>query len=108
MSLTRRRLLTGALALGATQVVAPVTRRAWAQPRFTTTPFTLGVASGYPLPTGVALWTRLAPVPLQPGGGMPPEVVGVEWEVATDDRMATVVRRGTVAATPEWAHAVHV
>jgi alkaline phosphatase D len=108
LNLTRRRLLTGALALGAKQVVAPITRRAWAQPRFATTPFTLGVASGYPLPTGVALWTRLAPAPLQPGGGMPPEVVGVEWEVATDDRMAMVVRRGTVAATPEWAHSVHV
>jgi alkaline phosphatase D len=108
LSLTRRRLLTGALALGATEVVGPITRRAWAQPRFAATPFTLGVASGYPLPTGVVLWTRLAPAPLLPGGGMPPEVVGVDWEVATDDRMTTVVRRGTVAATPEWAHAVHV
>ena len=29
--------------------------------RFSTNPFTLGVASGYPLPNGVALWTRLAP-----------------------------------------------
>ena len=35
-------------------------------------PFTLGVASGDPVPDGVVLWTRLAPDPLVPGGGMPP------------------------------------
>ena len=108
MSLTRRRLLTGALGLGVTHAAAPLTRRAAARPRFSGSPFTLGVASGYPSPSGVVLWTRLAPMPLQPGGGMPPEVVGVEWEVATDERMGTVVQRGTAAATPEWAHAVHV
>ena len=109
MTLSRRRLLTGALALGATQLTAPIVRRAGAQPRFTSTPFTLGVASGYPLPTGVVLWTRLAPAPLQPGGGMSShDVVGVEWEVATDERMSQVVQKGTVAATPEWAHSVHV
>ena len=108
MSLSRRRLLTGALALGAASAAAPFIRRAGAQLTFTGSPFTLGVASGYPLPTGVVLWTRLAPVPLQPGGGMPPEVVAVEWEVATDERMGQVVRRGIAAATPQWAHAVHV
>jgi alkaline phosphatase D len=31
-----------------------------------------------------------------PGGGMPLEVVSVEWEVATDDRMGTVVQRGVI------------
>jgi alkaline phosphatase D len=108
VSLSRRRLLGAALALGAIAVGGPLTRRAGAQPRFGGSPFTLGVASGYPLPTGVVLWTRLAPAPLLPGGGMPPEVVGVEWEVASDDRMHTIVRHGTAGATPEWAHAVHV
>ncbi len=33
-------------------------------------PFSLGVASGDPLPGSVVLWTRLAPEPLN-GGGMP-------------------------------------
>jgi alkaline phosphatase D len=106
--LGRRQFLAGALALGAAQLVPPVARRAGGQPRWAGSPFTLGVASGYPLATGVVLWTRLAPAPLQPGGGMPGEVVAVEWEVASDERMATVVQRGTVAATPDWAHAVHV
>jgi alkaline phosphatase D len=109
LRLGRRQFLCGALALGATQVVAPLARRAGAQPRFGGTPFTLGVASGYPLPTGVVLWTRLAPTPLQPDGGMSShEVVGVEWEVASDERMGHIVQKGTAAATPEWAHSVHV
>jgi alkaline phosphatase D len=106
--LGRRQFLSGALALGTVQLGGPVLRRAWAQPRFASSPFTLGVASGYPLPNGVVLWTRLAPAPLQPGGGMSPDVVGVEWEVASDDKMAHVVQRGTAAATAEWAHSVHV
>ena len=32
----------------------------------TTTPFTLGVASGDPTPDGIVLWTRLAPEPADP------------------------------------------
>ena len=74
---------------------------------FASDPFTLGVASGYPSPHGVVLWTRLAPVPLAPGGGLPPEVVTVDWEVAEDDRMRRIVQRGTDYASPEWAHSVH-
>jgi alkaline phosphatase D len=70
------------------------------------TPFTLGVSSGDPWADSVVLWTRLALDPTQ-GGGMPPGPVTVTWEVATDDRMAQVVKRGTVVATDEWAHSVH-
>jgi alkaline phosphatase D len=104
----RRRLLKGALALAAAHVASPFARRVSAQPRLPGPPFTLGVASGYPMSTSVALWTRLAPSPLVPGGGMPAEVVPVEWEVATDERMGHVVQRGAAAATPSFAHAVHV
>ena len=74
--------------------------------RFASYPFTLGVASGYPLTDGVALWTRLAPTPLE-GGGMPPQAVEVRWEVAHDEGFRQVVRRGHVMAVPENAHAVH-
>ena len=104
----RRHVLTGAVALGAIQLAPAFVRRVSAQSAVPPDPFTLGVASGYPLPTGVTLWTRLAPAPLVPGGGMPREVVAVEWEVASDERMGTIVRRGTTSATPEWAHSVHV
>jgi alkaline phosphatase D len=76
--------------------------------RFSTNPFPLGVASGYPTPDSMVLWTRLALSPLEPGGGMPQEVVAVDWEVATDDRMRSVIQHGTTYATPEWAHSVHI
>jgi alkaline phosphatase D len=71
-------------------------------------PFTLGVASGDPRGDGVALWTRLAPSPLVPGGGMPNQAVEVDWEVATDEAMADVVATGTAVAPHELAHSVHV
>ncbi len=72
-------------------------------------PFTLGVAAGDPTDTGVVLWTKLAPTPLEPGGGMPGNAaVEVAWEVATDDAMRQVVRRGTTVATPQLGHSVHV
>lgn len=76
--------------------------------RFRDDPFTLGVASGYPTPASVVLWTRLAPAPLQPGGGLPADaVVPVAWEIATDDRMKSIVRQGVDYATGEWAHSIH-
>jgi alkaline phosphatase D len=76
-------------------------------PKFTSDPFSLGVASGDPLPDGVVLWTRLAPDPLN-GGGMPPRAVTVNWEVAADEGMKEVVLRGAAAASPELGHSVHV
>jgi alkaline phosphatase D len=79
-----------------------------ARAQFDTDPFTLGVASGFPRPNSVVLWTRLAPVPLLPGGGMPSELVPVTWELATDQKMRKVVRTGETWASPDWAHSVHV
>ncbi len=70
-------------------------------------PFTLGVASGDPTSDGVVLWTRLAPDPLN-GGGMPPNRVEVEWQIATDEQMGKVVKKGRATATPDLAHSVHV
>lgn len=78
-----------------------------AQQKSADNPFTLGVASGDPAPDGVVLWTRLAPDPLN-GGGMPSQNVAVEWQVATDERMSRVVKRGSAIATPALGHAVHV
>lgn len=71
-------------------------------------PFTLGVASGDPLPDGVVLWTRLAPDPLEPAGGMGADEAEVAWEVASDRGMSTVVASGVERAEPDAAHAVHV
>jgi alkaline phosphatase D len=69
--------------------------------------FRLGVASGDPRPDGVVLWTRLAPHPLA-GGCMPAQPLPVAWEVALDQDMRRIVRRGVAIARPEWAHSVHV
>ncbi|CAM5579680.1 alkaline phosphatase D family protein [Streptomyces pharetrae] len=76
--------------------------------RITENPFTLGVASGDPLPDAVVLWTRLAPAPYEPDGGLGQEQVSVNWEVALDDLFVIVVREGVALAHPEYAHSVHV
>ena len=76
-------------------------------PKFPTSPFTLGVCSGDPTPDGVVLWTRLAIDPLN-GGGMPKQPVEVQWQMATDDRLSRVVGTGRAMASPDWAHSVHV
>src|SRR6185503_6783983 len=81
--------------------------RAGFQPRFTESPFTLGVASGDPLPDGIVLWTRHAPNPLE-GGGMKPEPVSVNWRLAADEKMTKIIRQGKTVARPESAHCVHV
>ena len=70
-------------------------------------PFTLGVASGDPDPDGMVLWTRLAPAPLAPDGGMPSAAISVRWEVSGDETFRDT-RNGTVLARSEDAHAVHV
>ncbi|WP_290871257.1 alkaline phosphatase D family protein, partial [Aquabacterium sp.] len=69
--------------------------------------FTLGVASGEPLPESVVIWTRLAPQPMQADGGMPAQTVPVHWTVALDARFDRVVATGRALATPERGHSVH-
>ncbi|MEV6348983.1 alkaline phosphatase D family protein [Actinoplanes sp. NPDC051851] len=97
----------GLFALGsATLVAALAPAPAAAAPR--RYPFTLGVASGDPLPDGVILWTRLAPSPFEPMGGLTYASHRVSWQLARDDRFRTVIRSGTATATAEYGHSVHV
>ncbi len=105
MQNTRRTFLLRSAALSA--AMALPTQRVIAQPRFSQNPFSLGVASGYPQPDAVVLWTRLAPDPLN-GGGMPEAPVAVRWEIAADARFSKIIDRGEAIATPQFAHAVHV
>ena len=70
--------------------------------------FTLGVASGDPTPSGVVLWTRLAPDPLHGGGLAHAGPIAVDWVVARDERLRQVVSRGSGFARPEFAHSVHL
>ena len=75
--------------------------------RFSDDPFTLGVASGSPLPDSVVLWTRLAPDPLH-GGGLASTPISVQWEVAADESFQNIVRRGATVGEAQYAHSVHV
>jgi alkaline phosphatase D len=78
-----------------------------AEPEFKSYPFTLGVASGDPLPDGVVLWTRLAPDPLN-GGGMKSHDVPVRWEVSADKGFNQIVQHGVEFARHQLGHSVHV
>ena len=96
MRLTRRDLFASALALGASNSL-PV----WAKPKLAF-PFTLGVASGEPLPDGIVLWTRLM------GSPMPDANIPVKWQIAEDEGFKKVARKGQAMAAPALAHSVHV
>ena len=75
--------------------------------RFASYPFTLGVASGDPDETSVVLWTRLAPAPLEPHGGMPNHTVRGTYEVAHDEGMKHIVASGPCIAPVQLGHTVH-
>ena len=71
-------------------------------PVVTSDPFTLGVASGDPLPDAVVLWTRLLPT-----DPLPATDVEVEWDVATDAEFSDVVAVGSAVAVAALGHSVH-
>ena len=105
--ISRRWFMAYASALGSIPLLG---RSSWAvtSPSFSSDPFTLGVASGDPDHQSLVLWTRLAPDPLDPNGGMKAEPVHVTWELATDETMKTIVASGKSVATPQLGHSVHV
>jgi alkaline phosphatase D len=112
--LKRRRFMQAAMALAAGGILASTRAgNALAQAssvRFSGYPFTLGVASGAPRHDSVVLWTRLIPEPLNAtgDGGMGPDRIAVNWEVAEDENFKTIVRKGAHRAIPELAHSIHV
>lgn len=96
------------LALG-TNLPRPAHAAAKLDPaRINKDPFTLGVASGDPLPDSVVLWTRLAPDPYEPDSGLDRKPVAVTWELAQDQGFKRKVRSGSTTAHPEFHHSVHV
>src|SRR5580704_3770425 len=110
---SRRRFIGGAVSAGLGLVTAPaILRVAAAQSWHAGNPFSLGVASGAPRPDGFVLWTRLAPEPMSTNpetpGGMSGGDVSLRYEIATDDAMAKVVRRGEATAEHVFGYSVHV
>ena len=107
-SASRRRLLFQAAALAGAALSPAAWTPAVAQVRLPGDPFRVGVASGEPLPDGVVLWTRLVTDPQALGGGMGPAPVRVGWEIAEDDGLRRLVRRGHALAVAESGHSVHI
>lgn len=103
IDLTRRQFATAAM-IGSAALIGTRAARAALGGQ---DPFTLGVASGDPTSDGIVLWTRLAPSPFDPAGGMPPHPVPVRWEISPDAQFRTI-RSGTTIADPAWGHSVHV
>ena len=97
MRMATRRSFLQALAAATVSPALP----ACAQPRFDANPFALGVASGYPHPGGMVLWTRLV-------GALDAAPYPVRWEIAADEAMRQVVASGGAVAEPAWAHSVRV
>src|SRR5690606_3897351 len=107
-----RRLMLGLTSSGAAAVMLGTGRWSSAhaqEVKLRDDPFTLGVASGDPSPTGIVLWTRLAtdPLALDGRGGMTNRRVPVKYQVAEDEQFARVVRSDVVVASPELGHSVH-
>ncbi|WP_332846630.1 alkaline phosphatase D family protein [Pseudomonas lactucae] len=101
---SRRRVLAGLAVATTFSLLSPFARSAGVD-----YPFTLGVASGDPLPDGFVIWTRLAPLfNAADGRGGLRRAVPVRWRVATDAAMTRVVRHGEVTASERFAHSVHV
>ena len=102
---SRRAILGGVALAGSAGLLTAAARSAGLPARPL---FTLGVASGEPVPDGMVLWTRLAPEPLLGDGGMPASVVPVRWEVAEEPGFSRLAAAGLALAEPRWGHSVHV
>src|SRR5262249_3727360 len=76
-------------------------------PRFTSDPFSAGVASGDPTAHGVVLWTRLMPDKDRTQDWQR-ESVPLDWQIASDENMNHVVRGGGIMAQPADRHSPHV
>ncbi|MEV2226640.1 alkaline phosphatase D family protein [Nocardia vinacea] len=98
----RRTLLKG----GAAATVAAI---AIATPARAEGPiFRHGVASGDPLPNGLIIWTRITVSDdATPGSGVG-ESAAVRWEVAVDERFASVTAAGIATATADSDHTVKI
>ncbi|KPX05251.1 Phosphodiesterase/alkaline phosphatase D [Pseudomonas savastanoi] len=81
----RRRIITGVAGATLLSILSPFARSAGVD-----YPFTLGVASGDPLPDGFVIWTRLAPqVMTATGDGGLKKPIEVRWKIASDDSRRT-------------------
>ena len=100
MSLSRRQFMVATAAVTAAWPATALRQRGDATPRL----FAHGVASGDPLTDRVILWTRVSPPPTRSATGP----IDVIWTMATDERFANVVGRGSTTASPDRDFTVKV
>src|SRR6185503_6521895 len=104
---TRRDFLRTAAAFVASPalIARAAERRVWRA-----YPFSLGVASGSPAADGFVLWTRLAPEPANYDPATPAGMSGgrlpIAYEIASDEQMQRIVRRGSAIADPAYGYSV--
>jgi alkaline phosphatase D len=103
----RRDFLSDVTRAAALCAVVPNVWRVVHRPRFVDDPFTLGVSSGDPTSTGGVLWTRLAPKPFEPDGGMSVKTA-VTWELADDENFQKILQKGQATAAQELSFSVHI
>jgi alkaline phosphatase D len=111
MHSARRQVLRALASAASVTTLAAFSHTAWSQAgrqRVRNNPFVLGVASGFPTASSVVLWTKLLLEPKQPDGGLPSADIRLRYEIAADERMRRVLRRGTATAQAQWAHSVHL
>jgi alkaline phosphatase D len=104
MDRQRRIFLLNAAQMAALATACPL---AGAAPDDAAYPFSLGVASGSPLPNAVILWTRILADPLN-AAATAPVALSVRWEVAEDEGFRKIAAKGVASAVPALAHSVHV
>ena len=107
MTWPRRLFLLNAARLAAASTAAASSRLLARPSNAAGYPFSLGVASGSPLPDSVILWTRIAYDPLD-ATKTPSLALTLRWEVAHDGAFRDIVAQGSVVATPALAHSVRV
>jgi alkaline phosphatase D len=111
MHRARRQVLRALASAASVTTLAAFSHTAWSKargPRLRSNPFVLSIASGFPTATTVVLWTKLLPEPQQPDGGLPTGDITLRYDIASDERMRHVLRRGSVTAQAQWAHSVHL
>ncbi|MGV3709081.1 MAG: alkaline phosphatase D family protein [Gemmatimonas sp.] len=104
----RRNFLVDLSRSAALCAVVPNIWRVRSRVTFADDPFSLGVASGDITNNGGVLWTRLAPRPADPDGGMPGQRTTVTWEVADDEQFRKIVKTGRATAAPELSYSLHI
>jgi phosphodiesterase/alkaline phosphatase D-like protein len=97
----RRIFLATAARLGALSALTSASGGALAQKAGALYPFSLGVASGSPLPDAVVIWTRILHDPFN-AAATTPLAFSVRWEMAEDERFSRIVAKGTASAAPHW------